>query len=164
MTWSRCGPLTSSGYPGDEGVATYDEGMHVGYRGYESARVVPAFAFGHGMGYTTFDVSDVHVTVGEIAITVNAAARNLGERSGRFVPQVYVTSVDQPGVRALRGFDALLVGKGATHLVEITILRDDLRAFDDSTSTWQHPSRVRIELGSSSAHTLWATEVALSEA
>ena len=38
-----------------DGVLAYDEGVFIGYRAWERAGVAPRYAFGHGLGYTTWD-------------------------------------------------------------------------------------------------------------
>ena len=42
-------------YPGEAGVVNYGEGVFVGYRWYQARDIDVAFAFGHGLGYTTFE-------------------------------------------------------------------------------------------------------------
>lgn len=37
-----------------EGVLDYTEGVFIGYRAWDKAGAVPAYAFGHGLGYTTW--------------------------------------------------------------------------------------------------------------
>src|SRR5262249_60630149 len=36
-----------------DGRLDYAEGLLVGHRGYDAAGIVPVFAFGHGLGFTT---------------------------------------------------------------------------------------------------------------
>ncbi len=48
-------------YPGTDGVVTYSEGLLVGYRWYDAEGMEPAYPFRHGLGYTTFDLSDLDV-------------------------------------------------------------------------------------------------------
>ena len=55
--------MTTEQYPGVktgefELEATYTEGQIVGYRYYDKKGIKPAFPFGHGLGYGTFDFSD----------------------------------------------------------------------------------------------------------
>ena len=40
---------------GPERRARLREGVNVGYRGFDAAGIEPRFAFGHGLGYTTFE-------------------------------------------------------------------------------------------------------------
>ncbi len=43
-------------FPGQPHQVQYREGLHVGYRHLTSAGIAPLFAFGHGLGYTTFEM------------------------------------------------------------------------------------------------------------
>ena len=51
----------------------------------------PLYAFGHGLGYTTFDYSELEVSGGE-TITATFTVTNTGERDGADVPQLYLTA------------------------------------------------------------------------
>ena len=50
-------------YPGVNDVVDYPEGLFVGYRHYDAHRIKPAYAFGHGLSYTTFRFSDLRIKV-----------------------------------------------------------------------------------------------------
>ena len=52
-------------YPGVGDVATYSEELLVGYRWYQQQGVEPAFPFGHGLGYTSFEFADLRAEVAE---------------------------------------------------------------------------------------------------
>ncbi|MEV7625443.1 glycoside hydrolase family 3 C-terminal domain-containing protein [Actinoplanes sp. NPDC089786] len=68
------------------GVVSYDEGVFVGYRAWQRASREPHYAFGHGLGYTTWSYEALRVVDGTAEITVT----NTGAREGREVIQVYV--------------------------------------------------------------------------
>ncbi len=77
----------------------YDEGVFVGYRGYEENGVTPLYPFGHGLSYSTFDYRDVRVVnprarsdarpnayrPGRVRVRV----RNTGDRRSTEIVQVY---------------------------------------------------------------------------
>lgn len=80
-----------------DGVLAYDEGLHVGYRAWAHAGAVPAFAFGHGLGYTTWELLELDAPASVVAgeqVTVRVRVRNLGPRAGRDVLQVYLSRPD----------------------------------------------------------------------
>jgi beta-glucosidase len=72
----------------------YREGLFVGYRHYDRHQLTPAYCFGHGLGYTTFDYEDLRVERksgtdwGEVEVAVRV--RNTGDRRGKSVVQLYV--------------------------------------------------------------------------
>jgi len=69
------------------GAVSYDEGIFVGYRGWLRSGKLPLYAFGHGLGYTTWSYDEMAVDATEAVVTVS----NAGARSGREVVQVYVS-------------------------------------------------------------------------
>lgn len=94
-------------YLGQNGKVRYEEGLNIGYRHYDRVGHVPMFPFGHGLGYTAFQMFGATVErVGEGA-RLRVSLRNTGTRAGATVVQVYVraddASVPRP-LRALKGF------------------------------------------------------------
>merc|ERR1711953_1143224 len=73
-------------WPGVNKRAVYSEKLEVGYRWYAAHQVKPAFPFGHGLSYTTFDYSDIHVQVRAITRKVT----NIGKIPGSEVAQLYL--------------------------------------------------------------------------
>ncbi len=80
-------PVPLPGVQPLDGELHYAEGTSVGYRAYEERGVAPAFHFGHGIGYTSWDYVEA-VAEGE---AVRVKLRNTGARAGREVVQVYRT-------------------------------------------------------------------------
>jgi beta-glucosidase len=84
----------------------------------------PLYPFGHGLGYTTFDASLDDVTVDGETLPVSGSVRNLGERTGTTVVQLYVrdegASVVRP-VRQLVDFRRVAVAGGAAEIFEFNV-------------------------------------------
>ncbi len=123
-----------SGYP----VIRYTEGRQVGYRWFQAQGIAPLFAFGFGLSYTTFELSDVVLTGtdndGTEPIEVSLTVTNTGTSAGAEVPQVYlgIPSTDQPPKR-LVGFAKVFLDPGESHRVTITI---DPAATNHPLSVW----------------------------
>ncbi len=77
---------------------TYAEGAAIGYKWYDVKALTPLFAFGHGLSYTTFAVSDAKAQVDNGALSVGATIRNSGKTAGKGVVQVYVAPADYKAV------------------------------------------------------------------
>jgi beta-xylosidase len=90
-----------------------------------------AFPFGHGLGYTSFDWSDLRVDAAEVAtdgaIEASITVRNTGDRAGVEVVQLYlhdpVASVVRP-VQRLVGFARVPLGAGESARVEVSVPLD----------------------------------------
>ena len=80
-------------FPGEAGHVRYGEGVFVGYRGYDAAALEVSYPFGHGLGYTTFEYSDLWLGVtgsvenGDLSVEVSCVVTNTGGRSGKEVVQ-----------------------------------------------------------------------------
>ena len=106
--------------PRVDGELDYTEGIHIGYRAWLTAGIEPAYPFGHGLGYTTWETSDLTVEGRNVTLTVT----NTGDRPGKHVVQVYLSrpdsSIDRP-VRWLAGFTAVSLAPGETRTVAVTV-------------------------------------------
>jgi len=124
-------------HPGRDGRAVYGEGLLIGHRWYDANAHAnaPAFTFGHGLGYTTWELGAATV-VGEIAtgVRLQVPVRNIGDRAGSTVVQCYVeparakptkVAAGRP-VRTLQGFAKVQAAPGAEVLAVIDL---DTRAF-----------------------------------
>ncbi|HUA50070.1 MAG TPA: beta-glucosidase BglX, partial [Solirubrobacteraceae bacterium] len=88
----------------------------------------PQYAFGYGLSYTTFALSDLHVAAGSVGphstVRVTADIKNTGSVAGADVAQLYIhedgTSILQP-VRKLEGFQRVTLAPGQTRTVTFTL-------------------------------------------
>ncbi len=120
-------------YPGLDGKVRYEEGLFIGYRHYDRHGIAPLFPFGFGLGYTSFELSDLAVddsafeTDGKVRVSVTLT--NTGSRPGSDVAQVYVSDVEASSLRPakeLKAFEKVHLGPGERQ--RVTLELDD-RAF-----------------------------------
>ena len=140
-TWRKEGATKTNGNIIDE---EYKEGIYVGYRWTDKERIKPTFAFGHGLSYTQFAISNLRSDKSEltqdetIAFTVNV--KNTGKRAGSEVVQLYIhdvkSSVDRPK-KELKGFQKVYLQPGENKDVTITINKEALSFYDESSSSWK---------------------------
>jgi len=161
MTFPACledAPVLEPGP--DDPVANdwhYRDGLFVGYRHYDRDQLTPAYCFGHGLGYTTFDYEDLLVERkgrADRGLEVQAAVRvrNTGSRSGKAVVQLYVGSerADRPPWE-LRDFRSIALDPGAEKDVRFTLRERAFSQWDSELADWAIlPGPHKIAVGSSS--------------
>ncbi|MCZ9341495.1 fibronectin type III-like domain-contianing protein, partial [Streptomyces sp. TRM76130] len=146
-----------------DGRLLYREGVHVGYRAWLSRETEPAYPFGHGLGYTTWELTDLrppaavrHTDLaGDTATVVTATVRNTGDRPGKQVVQVYLarpgSAVERP-VRWLAGFATAHAGPGETVELDVCVPGSALRHWDAQAGEWAvEPGAFDVLVGFSSA-------------
>jgi beta-glucosidase len=165
MTW----PASEEGLPSTEpvdGVLTYHEGLFIGYRAYDRDGREPLFAFGHGIGYTTWAHESVTLDqppAGASGVAVCVQLRNAGSRRGREVVQVYASRPDSAIERPakwLAGFATVDADPGESVTVGILIPE---RAFQHWTGDgWStEPGTFVLAAGPSSASLPLTTTIEL---
>ncbi len=134
---------------------TYDEGIFVGYRYFDRYNKQPAFAFGHGLSYTTFDYGTLKVKKSGDKFIASLPVTNSGKVAGREVVQLYIgdieSSLPRPA-KELKGFEKIALEAGESRVVSFTIDESALSYFDDTKNKWvAEKGRFRVMVGSSSA-------------
>ncbi|MDB5136868.1 MAG: beta-glucosidase, partial [Mucilaginibacter sp.] len=73
---------------------TYEEGIYVGYRYYNTFDVKTAYPFGFGLSYTNFKYSDLKLSSKTFnsSVTATVTITNNGDVAGREVVEVYVSA------------------------------------------------------------------------
>ncbi len=136
----------------------YEEGVFIGYRWHDARRIEPLFPFGHGLGYTRFDMAKPELVEGSLrlgsAATVRVRVANTGKRPGAAVVQLYVgdssASVPRPP-RELKGFRKVLLAAGETREVDFVLQPRDFAFWDEAASGWRvEPGDFVIQAGASS--------------
>ncbi|WP_423820175.1 glycoside hydrolase family 3 C-terminal domain-containing protein [Salinimicrobium sp. TIG7-5_MAKvit] len=148
----------NNSFPGDE-VATYDEGILVGYRWFDTKNLEPLYPFGYGLSYTDFEFANVKADKKEAykadeTIQVSVDVKNTGEFDGKEVVQLYVSKSDSKVERAaqeLKGFKKEMIAQGETKTVTIDVPVRDLAYYDMNSGQWTvEPGAYTLKLGNSS--------------
>lgn len=143
-------------YRSEAGRVLYGEDVYVGYRYYEEMEIEPNFVFGHGLSYTTFNLSDLSLVQNDNNLSVCCKLANTGEREGAEIVQLYVApvspSIKRP-VKELKGFAKKTLKNGESANVEIEV--DFVRAtsfWDEKESRWcSEAGDYKVLVGTSSA-------------
>ncbi len=141
----------------DDGRLSYDEGLLIGYRGYDAAGTTPLFPFGHGLGYTSWSYESLaagsFVLAAGADLMIAVTVRNTGDRPGREVVQAYVAgpAADGRPVRVLGAFGSAVAAPGDTAQVTVTIPARVFGRYDERAARWTWPSgEFTIAVGRSS--------------
>jgi beta-glucosidase len=125
-----------------DGRLVYAESIHLGNGAYDRAGARPAFCFGHGLGYTTWEYLDVRAPSQvdpDAGAVVTVRVRNTGTRPGREVVQVYASrpgsAVERP-TRWLAGFATATAGPGQEVTVDVAIPARGLAHWDIESHAW----------------------------
>ncbi|MFC0559149.1 beta-glucosidase [Halalkalibacter alkalisediminis] len=130
-------------YPGVNNEFTYEEDIYVGYRYNTTFGLEPAYEFGYGLSYTTFDYDKVRVNRNgqfKDRITVFATVENTGEVAGREAVQVYVSAPDgklekpELELKAFTKTKELEPGKKENLKFDLDL--KDIASFDEEKSAW----------------------------
>lgn len=148
----------------------YEDGIYVGYRGYQQKGIEPLFPFGYGLSYTSFEYSELEVSpenTGDGIVQVSFDVTNTGNRAGGEVAQVYVgdthSPVDRPASE-LKGFAKVFLGPGETQRVMIGLNRRSFSYYDVEASDWRAtPGVFDLLIGRSSATIELRGKVRLTE-
>ncbi|MFC9050534.1 glycoside hydrolase family 3 C-terminal domain-containing protein [Streptomyces anthocyanicus] len=150
----------------DGGRLDYDEGLHLGHRGWLRHHRTPAYWFGHGLGYTTWRYEELTVppvTRAGDGLTVRVRVRNTGARAGREVVQVYLarpaSALDRPA-RWLAGYAAVRARPGETVTATVRVPARALRHWSVAEHAWRtEAGPCRVLAGRSAGDVPLAAEV-----
>ena len=141
----------------------YRETQYVGYRFHDSFDVAPRFCLGHGLGYTTFTLSDLVVEGTGTDLTASVTVRNTGIRPGSEVVQLYVHDVASTLHRPeqeLKGFAKVHLLPGESERVSMPLDRRSFAVWDTASGSWLvEAGRFEVRVGRSSRDVAAVAEV-----
>lgn len=140
------------------------EGAAVGYKWFDKKGHQPLFAFGHGLSYTTFAYDNLKAEAKGGVLTVSFDVKNTGKRTGKAVPQVYVSpkAGGWEAPQRLAGFEKVELAPGAAARVSLSIDPRLLATWNDKAHGWSVAAGdYTVTLGASSRDTAAKAQVAL---
>jgi len=129
--------------PFDNTSLSVEYGPYHGYTLAQKKGWEPRYAFGHGLGYTTFSYAnpalDTAAVKADGTVVASVDVTNTGARAGETVVQLYAgfpeSKVDRP-VRLLRGFERVALAPGETKRVSLPLAAKDLAYYDVGQKAW----------------------------
>lgn len=137
----------------------YGEGLFIGYRHYDHAKVAPLFPFGHGISYTAFEYGRPEVSTrtlsSEGTIKITLAISNIGQRAGAEIVQVYVrdekSRLPRPE-KELVAFEKVFLETDETRHIAINLDKYAVGYYDETVPGWiAEEGSFRVLIGASSA-------------
>ena len=135
--------FTKAMYPGNfpdprnpsQQEANYSEQLLVGYRWYDAHNVQPAYPFGHGLSYTTFDYSELHVSTSGVSFTLE---NNGTSFAGAEVAQLYLSFPPQAREppRQLKGFQKVYLHPASKERVTLPLTARDFSIWSVASHEW----------------------------
>jgi beta-glucosidase len=131
-------------YPGDGERVTYEEGLSIGYRHFDSAGIEPHFPFGFGLSYTSFEIGPPMLEAKSMPadgeVRIKTSVTNTGGRTGKEVVQLYVrppaSAVPRPD-KELRAFQKVELEPGETKELTFTLTSRDFAFYDTTAKRWR---------------------------
>jgi beta-glucosidase len=151
---------TYRNFPGECGQVWYGEGIYVGYRYYDTKDVEPLYPFGHGLSYTSFEMSGLALSSGTWdkglggGMTATLTVQNVGAREGQEVVQLYIAqenpSLPKPA-KELKAFQKVGLAPGESKEVRFELALADLESYNEQFGRWDsEPGAYRVLVGASS--------------
>lgn len=115
------------------------------------------YPFGFGLSYTKFEITAPKIDKDTISqsktVKIKTTVKNIGERDGAEVVQLYIrdefASVVRP-VKELKAFQKVYLKAGEVKDIEFNITRDDLVFYDQNLEKFFEPGNFLVYVGSSS--------------
>ncbi len=117
----------------------------------------PLFEFGYGLSYTRFEYADLRLSAAQVRagerLDISVQVRNVGERAGDEVVQLYVrdiaSTVTRP-VKELKGFKRVHLAPGEARTVTFSLAANQLAFYDRDMRYIVEPGTIEVMVGSSS--------------
>jgi len=121
---------------------TYNDGIYVGYRYFESFKVKPSYEFGYGLSYTTFEYNNLKLSSTRFSkkMTVTVDVTNSGDKAGKEVVELYVSApskkLDKPAIELKGVAKTKVLQPGESQTMTFVLDGRSLSSFDPEQSAW----------------------------
>ncbi|KIJ51043.1 hypothetical protein M422DRAFT_204053, partial [Sphaerobolus stellatus SS14] len=115
--------------------------------------ITPRFEFGYGLSYTKFNYSSLSVSTSSSGAQISFTVANTGTVDGTEIPQLYIGFPSGTGEppKVLRGFEEVILAKGASASVTLSLNKRDLSIWSTPAQSWVQPSGIyNVFVGASS--------------
>ena len=138
--------------------SNFNDDFGCGYRWYDAVNRVPQFAFGYGLSYTQFQLSNLIVTpatcqAGE-KITASVDVKNIGTREGEEVVQIYISAISHNFlmlVKQLKAFNRISLQPGETKTVSFDLTPESFYYYNEGVGSYKvDAGEYKIMAGNSS--------------
>jgi len=145
-------------YPGDGINQEYKEDILVGYRWFDTKKIKPLYAFGYGLSYTSFHLTDAKTDQDSYqkgdTIQISCEIQNTGKVKGAEVIQIYINDVKASVLRPLKelkAFKKVMLNPGESEKLTLKIPVQQLSFFNESTMDWKlEAGQFKLMIGFSS--------------
>ena len=138
----------------DKNADAIEYGYYHGYTLLDREGVEPAYAFGYGLSYSRFDLSDAHFLIKDDRFEAAVSVTNSGAVTADEVVQFYIgcedACIDMPK-KVLRDFQRVTIPPGESKQVTVSAGIETMRWFDEHSGEWQlETGRYKLYVGNSS--------------
>lgn len=135
-TWTVFPEYPEIGDFGDKNDTHYKEGIYVGYRYFDSVGQKPAFPFGFGLGYTSFESELVSAEPSSVTVIV----KNTGRFPGKETISLFISAPDGDLDKPLRTLAAFKktneLRPGESEILTIPFSLSDAASYSEKMASW----------------------------
>jgi beta-glucosidase len=149
---------------------SYDEGIYVGYRYYNTYKIKTAYEFGYGLSYTNFLYGNIKLSSSEFngKLTATITVKNIGKVAGKEVVQLYITApagkLNKPAEELKSFAKTRLLQPGESETIRFIINPEDLASFDTRRTSWiADAGKYTVKIGASSEDIKQTADFTLSK-
>lgn len=124
----------------DSKITRYDEGLHIGYRYYDTYDVPVLFPFGFGLSYSQFVYKDLKLKQDGKTLEVSFEIKNVSDTDGKEISQIYVRALNSCVYRPykeLKGFAKTFIKAGQNAKVSVKLDGCALEYWSVANDGWQ---------------------------